>query len=139
MFSQCRHIPNCWNSVTEYVQGTKGSADISGSTIHLTDGPSWRYPHKKYPNPYQVEHDDLFASIRAGKPINEAESGAMSSMTAILGRMATYSGKVIEWDAAINSRISLLPEQFSFEATPRSLPDEHGNYARAVPGVTKVI
>jgi predicted dehydrogenase len=131
MFSYCRHIPNCWNSVTEYAQGTKGTADISGATIVVNGQDPWKYRGPNS-NPYQVEHDDLFASIRAGNPINEAEYGALSSMTAILGRMATYSGKMIKWTDAINSQISLMPKEFSFQATP-PVPSV------AVPGVTQVI
>ncbi len=140
MFSQCRHIPGCWNSVSEHAQGTKGSATISDATIQLDGkyGFAWHYSGKK-PDPYQVEHDDLFASIRSGNPINEGESGAKSTMTAILGRMCTYSGKEIAWNDAINSEISLLPDQLSFEATPKSLPDASGLYQLAVPGLTKVV
>jgi myo-inositol 2-dehydrogenase / D-chiro-inositol 1-dehydrogenase len=137
MFSQCRHIPGCWNSVSEHAQGTKGSADISSATINA-GGDAWRYRGSK-PDPYQVEHDDLFASIRAGSPINEAEYGAKSTMTAILGRMCTYSGKELTWDEAINSEISLAPEENSFAATPKSLPDANGMYQLAVPGLTKVV
>ena len=87
------------------------------------------FPARKA-NPYQVEHDDLFASIRNGTPINEAENGATSTMTSILGRMATYSGKVVKWDEAINSPISLMPKDFSFEATPLVLPGPDGMYPR---------
>src|SRR5690606_7753441 len=72
MFSQCRHIPTCWSSVTEHAHGTKGTADISNYSIRPTAGEPWRYRGRK-PNPYQVEHDDLFASIRAGTPLNEGE------------------------------------------------------------------
>ncbi len=138
MFSQCRHIPNCWNSVSEHAQGTKGTADISGARIESNGSEGWHYTGPR-PNPYQVEHDDLFASIRSGNPINEAEAGAKSSMTAILGRMCTYSGKEISWDAAIQSQISLLPDEFSFTATPKSLPDANGMYAVPLPGLTKVV
>ena len=136
MLSQCRHIPGCWNSVSEYAHGTKGTADISGYNIDADS--KWRYRGPK-PNPYQVEHDDLFASIRSGNPINEAEYGAKSTMTAILGRMCTYSGKEITWDEAINSDISLAPEEFSFDATPKSLPGPDGLYQVPVPGLTKVV
>ncbi len=136
MFSQCRHIPGCWNSVSEHAHGTKGTADISGEILSGND--KWRYRGDR-PNPYQVEHDDLFASIRAGNPYNEAEYGAKSTMTAILGRMCTYSGKELSWDEAINSDISLAPDEFSFDATPKSLPDSHGMYQVPVPGLTKVV
>ncbi len=138
MFSQCRHIPGCWNSVSEYAIGTKGTADISGAKITPAEGDDWRYRGPR-PDPYQVEHDDLFASIRAGNPINEAEFGAKSSMTAILGRMCTYSGKELTWDEALASNINLAPEEFSFDATPKSLPDANGLYQLAVPGLTKVV
>ncbi len=138
MFSQCRHIPDCWNSVSEHAQGTKGTANIGNGQIRVNGGEPWRY-RGPTPDPYQVEHDDLFASIRAGNPINEAEAGAKSSMTAILGRMATYSGKEIGWEQAINSKISLAPDEFSFEATPKSLPKADGFYALPVPGFTEVV
>jgi hypothetical protein len=138
MFSQCRHIPGCWNSVSEYAHGTKGIATISDASIRPNGGDAWRYRGPR-PDPYQVEHDDLFASIRAGNPINEAEAGAKSSMTAILGRMCTYSGKVITWDEAIASNLNLAPDEFSMQATPKSLPDANGLYQLAVPGITHVV
>ncbi len=136
MFSQCRHIPGCWNEVREFALGANGTADISGEIIKGKD--KWRYRGQR-PDPYQVEHDDLFAAIRSGTPYNEAEYGAKSSMTAILGRMCTYSGQALSWDEAINSDISLAPDEFSFDATPKSLPDSHGMYQLAVPGLTKVV
>ena len=64
-------------------------------------------------SPYQTEHDQLFASIRAGEVINNAEYGAKSTMTALLGRMATYSGKRIEWDEALSSKLELVPASAS--------------------------
>ncbi|MBI3838708.1 MAG: Gfo/Idh/MocA family oxidoreductase [Planctomycetia bacterium] len=141
MFSQCRHIPGCWNSVSEHAHGTKGTANIGNGMIKSTSGSTvetWRY-RGPTPDPYQVEHDDLFASIRSGNPINEAENGAKSTMTAILGRMCTYSGKEVTWDQAINSEINLAPDEFSFAATPKSLPDANGLYQLPVPGLTKVV
>ena len=131
MFSYCRHIANCWDSVTEHAHGTKGTADLSAATIQVKGGEKWRYRGLKR-NPYQVEHDDLFASIRAGTPYNEAENGAMSSMTAILGRLATYSGKVITLEQALNSEISLAPKEYAWNSTP-PVP------VVATPGVTQVV
>jgi predicted dehydrogenase len=140
MFSQCRHIPGCWNEVAEYAIGSKGTADIADGVITPKEGAAWKYPNRRRDrDPYQVEHDDLLASIRAGKPLNEAVDGANSTMTAILGRMCTYSGKEIKWDDGIHSKIDLQPEQYSFDATPKSLPDADGLYALAVPGLTKVV
>ncbi len=60
-------------------------------------------------------------------------------MTAIFGRMCTYSGKELTWDEALNSKISLLPDELSFAATPKSLPGADGMYQVALPGLTKVV
>jgi hypothetical protein len=60
-------------------------------------------------------------------------------MTAILGRMANYCGDRLTWDQALNSSISIMPKEFSFDATPQVLPDKDGNYPRAIPGITKVV
>lgn len=137
MYSQCRHIPNTWNNVSEFIHGTKGTANPGGQ-VYPTGGTAYRFegPSK---DPYQVEHDDLAAAIRQGLEYNEADNGAYSSMTSILGRMCTYSGKEITWDAAINSNISLMPKVFSFDADPPVLPREDGSYPIAVPGLSKVL
>jgi len=135
LFSQCRHIPGCWSSVSEHVTGTKGTCDIGGGTIRGTDQWRWKKPEKPV-DPYQQEHYDLFDAIRSNKPYNEAEMGAISSMTSILGRMCTYSGKMIEWKDAIESKIDLMPERFAWDAKPKSLPDENGRYQIAIPGKT---
>ena len=138
MFSQCRQMPGCWNSVSEHVQGSKGRADISGYEIRSGDA-TWKFKGKGK-DAYQQEHDDLFASIRAGKSLNEAEFGAFSTMTAILGRMATYGGKEVFWKDAIASDLKLANLNFSSmqdEAPVKPLPD--GTYAVPVPGATKVL
>ena len=137
MFSQCRHIEGCWSNVSEHVQGTTGKADISSGHIKSATE-DWRFKGRSG-NPYQVEHDDLQASIRAGKPINEAEFGALSSMTSILGRMCTYSGQMIEWEKALASNISLQPKEYNFKTDPPVMPNAEGFYAIAVPGISKVV
>ncbi len=137
MFSQCRHIQNCWSSVSEYAHGSRGSTNISGSQINSGDK-IWKYEGKRT-DPYQVEHDDLFAAIRSGTPYNEGENGAMSTMTAILGRLAVYGGKIVEMDQAMASQISLMPSEFSWEGIPVTVPNENGEYPIPVPGVTEVI
>ncbi len=141
LFSQCRHIPGCWNSVAEYVHGTQGYADVSGSKVYNTKGEVVYNFSKDGSNGHQQEHHDLFAEIRAGKRPNEGDYGALSTMTAIFGRMATYSGQMLEWDKALNSEIVVSPvEKYAtFQDTPPVMPDENGNYALPVPGVTKVV
>jgi predicted dehydrogenase len=138
MLSQCRHQPDCWKSITEHAHGTKGTCDISGARMTLRDGKDWRYNGRDR-NPYQVEHDHLFDAIRNNKPYNEAENGAKSTMTAILGRMATYSGQEIKWEDAIKSEIALRPEGYTFDSRPPTVPDADGRYPIPMPGKTKTV
>ena len=140
--SQCRHIRGTMRRVDEVFQGTKGSIEIGKGEITDLEGNSkYKYPKKwgEDPNPYQVEHNKLFASIRNGGVISDAENGAMSTLTAILGRMATYTGKKITMEEAFNSKLHLMPEKVTWETTPPSLPDSEGNYPIPMPGKTKMI
>jgi len=137
VFSQCRHIKGCWSSVSEHAHGTKGYCDVGG---HRITGPNeWRLPRGNAKDPYQQEHDDLFDAIRNNKPYNEAVRGAYSTMTSIMGRMATYSGTVVEWKDALNSEISIMPKEYDWNAQPPTLPDANGFYPVAMPGSTKVV
>ncbi|MCA9084626.1 MAG: Gfo/Idh/MocA family oxidoreductase [Planctomycetaceae bacterium] len=140
MFSQCRQIPGCVNQVAEFAHGDKGVAELSQVQCSIRQGAQeiWK-SERKAANPYQVEHDDLFDAIRNNKPYNEAVNGAMSTMTAILGRMATYSGKRIQWDEAIASELSLTTDAEDWNAAAPILPDEDGRYPVAKPGTTKVL
>jgi myo-inositol 2-dehydrogenase/D-chiro-inositol 1-dehydrogenase len=136
-FSECRHQPGCWSSVSEYAQGTKGRAEINGHKIFADD--QWRYRDQGAKDPYQQEHDDLFAAIRNNKEYSEAVYGAESTMSAILGRMAAYSGKELEWQAALDSKIELLPKELGWDKPTPVNPGPDGYYPRAVPGKTQVI
>ena len=138
LYSQCRHIRGCFNSVSEYVMGTKGHADVSGFKIFGKNAFRHRPERgERDPNPYQQEWDDLMDAIRNNKPYNEAEYGALSTMTSIMGRMATYSGVELTWDEAYNSKLDLHPESYAWDANPKSMPDENGRYPVAVPGDPK--
>ena len=89
-------------------------------------------------NPYQREHHDLQASLRGSGPyLCEGDYGATSSMTAVLGRMATYSGKLVTWDEAVQSELRLGPERYALDAEPPVRADATGAYTAAVPGLTK--
>jgi myo-inositol 2-dehydrogenase / D-chiro-inositol 1-dehydrogenase len=142
MLSCCRHIDGCWSQVAEYCDGTKGVSKVGtgrlAESYEKNANELWRYRGRRVAE-YQQEHDDLFASIRSGNPINEAEYGATSTMTAILGRMATYSGKVITWDEATASDIDLSPAEYAWDATPPVVPDDSGAYPVPVPGKTEVV
>ncbi|MCX2718783.1 Gfo/Idh/MocA family protein [Lentiprolixibacter aurantiacus] len=137
--SQCRHQPGTMSRVDEVFQGTKGSITLGSGLIQdLENKTLFQYPGKwgEDPNPYQVEHDRLFASIRNGGVIADAENAAKSTLTAIMGRMATYSGKKVSWEQALNANYQLVPESMSWESTPPVLPDEEGRYAIPQPGKT---
>ncbi|GAB6164060.1 Gfo/Idh/MocA family oxidoreductase [Thermostilla marina] len=137
MFSYCRQTPNCWNSIAEFVTGTKGAAQLGQAACRIeAGGNKWEARWVKK-NPYQVEHDVLFQAVREDLDHNEAEYGALSTMTAIMGRMATYSGQRILWDDAIASETALVPDRYAWDGTPPVLPDANGAYPSAVPGVTK--
>lgn len=145
--SQCRHQKNCENPVREEFVGTKGilyldnsgrcyANDFKGNSI-------WRYrpigPDRKDPDPYQTEHNELQDAILNGKKINNAYYVAESTMTSILGRFASYSGKDVKWDAAIKSEIQLMPNKVTWDTVPPTAPGPDGFYPVAIPGVTKVI
>ncbi len=138
MISQCRHMPDCWNSVSEHVHGSKGFADVSAGVIYDMDGNEiFKCKEGKGQREgHQQEHHDLFADLRNGILPNETEYGAKSTMTAIFGRLATYTGKELQWEDAINSEVSLADVDAFHgmnDAAPVK-PDENGNYPIPVPG-----
>jgi predicted dehydrogenase len=137
--SQCRHIKNTMAKVDELLVGTKGKIFAGEANIVDHKGKVlYQFDKKSENNPYQTEHDELFAAIAKGEyKFADAENGAKSTMTAVLGRMATYSGQVVSWDNAINSGISLQPKEYDFAAAPPVMPNAEGYYAVATPGVTK--
>ena len=104
--------------------------------MEFNDGSKWRYSGENK-NPYQVEHDVLFAAIREDTPHNEMEYGASSTMTAILGRYATYSGRSVSYQDALNTEVAPRPDEYAWTGTPPTVPDEEGNYPIARPGSTK--
>ena len=139
--SQCRHIPGTMSRVDELFVGTKGKIHCGAGRITDASGKTiYQFDRKKENNPYQTEHDELFAAIAKGEyKFADAENGAHSTMTSILGRMATYSGQVVDWNKAIVSGLDLHPKQYDWNAMPQVLPGADGFYPVAVPGVTKYV
>src|SRR5688572_17438035 len=137
--SQCRHIPGTMSKVDELLIGTKGSIQCGAANIVDSKGKVlFQFDKNTENDDYQNEHDELFAALAKGEyKFADAENGAKSTMTTILGRMATYSGQVVEWDKALNSGVNLQPATYDFNAAPPVLPDEQGWYKIATPGVTK--
>jgi predicted dehydrogenase len=133
-FAQCRQQAGCAGDISVNLWGTKGSGVLSErkNGLRLT-GPDLKYTHTgEVKNMYQVEHDELFAAIRSGKPINNGDYMSKNSLMAIMGRMATYTGQVVTWDMALNSKQDLSPPAYDWSV---KLPDP----PVAIPGVTKFV
>jgi myo-inositol 2-dehydrogenase/D-chiro-inositol 1-dehydrogenase len=142
--SQCRHFEGTTNRVDESFQGTKGkvylSANNSGILWDHKGKELYSHNTKGNANPYQTEHDELFAAIAKNEyKFWDAERVAKSCLTSIMGRYATYSGEIIKWDDALKAENSLFPEKLSWDAMPKVLPDPNGIYPVAKPGKTKAL
>lgn len=141
MFSECRHIAGCWNSVSEHAHGSKGSCDISKALIMDQKGNEvWQSDAEETNGKgWQQEHYDFFAALRRGELPNEVQYGAESTMTSIMGRMATYTGNIVQWDDAYENGKSLADFDaiHSFEDTAPIQPDENGQYKVPMPGKYK--
>lgn len=139
VYSQCAHFEGVTNRVDEQFQATKGRAYLSanGQAV-LWDAKGneiYRHEPKGNPNPYQQEHKELFEAISKGEyKFDNAEYGAYSTLTGIIGRIACYTGKVIKWDAALKSEIDIMPTNYAWDALPKILPKEDGSYLVAIPG-----
>jgi predicted dehydrogenase len=115
LMSQCRQIEGCDKSVSEALIGDKGTSQVDKYTI--TGAKAWKFGGTDN-RPYVQEHTDFIAAIRAGKPYNELKTVAESTLTAIMGRMSAYSGKVVTWDQALNSQEQLMPPNLTLGPLP---------------------
>lgn len=131
-FLGCRSQPGCYNENADYIIGAEGTCTIGRGPVPVIEGKTkWRY-RGEMNNMYQTEHDEFFASIRAGNPINDGTRMAHTTLMAIMGRMAAYTGKEITWDEALQSQESLVPENLDWD-TKLELPPI------ATPGMTKFL
>ncbi len=134
-FSYCRQQSGCHSEVSDTIFGTRGKANLLGpnrpQSYVITGENAWRCPAEpQRGDMYQIEHNEQFAAIRSGNPINEGEWMAKSSLMAIMGRMACYTGQVVTWEQALNSREDLTPpEGYRWDHAPATP-------AVARPGIT---
>ena len=140
-YCQARQQPGTWGEVSEHVHGTKAEMTLGegpwGEGAAATPR-TLRAKGLKGQNPYQREHDDLMASIRGAGPYRcEGDYGATAGLTAVMGRMATYSGQLVTWDDAVHSELHLAPDRYAMDARPPTIPDAEGNYPSAIPGITR--
>jgi predicted dehydrogenase len=122
-FSMCRQMAGCPNDVSDSIMGTRGTATllhpdrrreyrITGATPFSASAAARR------DDMFQHEHNELFASIRNGRPINNGEYMAKSTLMGIMGRTACYTGQVITWDQALNSTEDLMPARLEWGPMP---------------------
>jgi hypothetical protein len=136
MVAYVRQHGGCFNTVDDLILGTKGRCDpqrgrISGAT-------NWQYrgPQRAM---HDEEHVALFQAIRSGKPLNNGRYMVISTMLAVMARLAAYTGQSITWEQAMNSKLSLAPAAYTWDAAPPTLPDASGGYPIATPGVTRFV
>ncbi len=126
-----RQIPCQANENSDYISGSKGQGVITGGTVEIRTDTVWRYsgPNK---NMYQVEHDEMFAGIRSGVPVNDCEHMARSTMVGLMGRMAAYTGEEITWEQMLKSQENLFPQSLKWDGALAIEP-------MAVPGRNKFV
>ena len=116
-YHHCRHWVNTASQVKDYILGADGIADVFGNAISGKN--RWRFRSQKRPHDmYQSEHDEMFAAIRAGKPMNNGEQAANSTLLALMGRTAAYTGKVVTPAMILNSKEDLSPREYAFGPLP---------------------
>jgi predicted dehydrogenase len=129
VYFTCRQQDNCSVRVDERVLGTDGQSEVLKHELTDRAGKrKWRYRGEK-PSMYQQEHDELFASIRRGEPINNGHYMCNSTLVALLGRTAAYTGQTVTWEELLASREKLGPDQYAWGEAPE--------LSVAVPGKTK--
>ncbi len=131
-FVASRQIEGCYNENADYIQGNLGTCTIGRGPIPRIEGKNpWTFQGTKN-DMYQAEHDALFASIRQGKPINDGQRMATSTLLALMGRMAAYTGEQITWEQAMNSQERIFPEKVDWNASMPVRPMPR-------PGITKFL
>jgi myo-inositol 2-dehydrogenase/D-chiro-inositol 1-dehydrogenase len=127
-----RQIPGCYNENSDYILGTDGTCTIGKGPVPRIEGKTnWTFTGQNY-NMYQKEHDELFAAIRRNQPINNGKRMATSTLLAIMGRMAAYTGQQLTWEQALNSQLKLVPDHVDWNAS-------HPVDPIAQPGITKFV
>ena len=126
-----RQINNCYSENSDYLMGADGVGKSGWMDPVIRGKQAWRFRGEK-PGMYQVEHNELFASIRNGKPINDGDWMAQSTLMGIMGRMAAYTGQEVTWEDAMNSKEAIVPEKLDWKMKLDVAP-------MAVPGFTKLV
>ncbi|MEO8028062.1 MAG: gfo/Idh/MocA family oxidoreductase, partial [Bryobacteraceae bacterium] len=127
-----RQIEGCYNENADYIMGTKGVCTIGrGPNPRIEGANPWAFSGQKY-DMYQKEHDELFMAIRQDKPINDGFRMCSSTLLALMGRMAAYTGQTVTWEQVMNSQESIVPDKLTWDMS-------HPVRPMPLPGVNKVL
>jgi hypothetical protein len=136
VYGYCRDQLDCYNETSDVIFGTKGRA-LLPNRCRIEGQTKWRYSGPTA-NMYDVEHKELFDGIRSGKPVNNSNYMFTSTMLGILAQVVCYTGQDITWEQAMESKLSLSPARYAWDAQPPVLPDKNGNDPCAMPGAAKL-
>ena len=143
VYAFCRTTTGCYDEDSSIVLGSKGRCSVKACQIWGETNWRWRDtgndPHQS--DPYQIEHDKLFAGIRSGHPVNNGDYMARSTLTTIMGQISCYTGKEVSWDQVSASDFFYLlkPEDCHDGMEPPVKPGPDGSYPVYKPGQTKLI
>lgn len=131
VFGYCRDQEQCWNTTSDVLLGTKGRCNLLGYRIEGEK--PWHYEGPRA-NMYDVEHAELFASIRNGQPLNNGHYMCLSSALAIMAQIACYTGHVISWGQLMDSQRSFSLPRYAWDVEPPVKPGVDGRYPTALQG-----
>ncbi len=137
VYAFCRTTTGCYNDSSSTILGSKGKASVTGCRIRgETD---WRWTGRC--DPYQIEHNVLFAAIRSGQPVNNGDYMVPSTLTTIMGQISCYTGEEITWDQINKSNFYYepRPEDCYDEMIPPATLAANGSYPVPLPGRTQMI
>jgi predicted dehydrogenase len=137
IYAFCRTTTGCYDESSSIILGSKGKASLLNCRIWGEK--NWRWQGQC--DPYQIEHDRLFAAIRSGTPINNGDYMTRSTLTTIMGQISCYTGKQITWEEINASDFAFppKPEDCHDGMEPPVKPGPDGSYPVYIPGQTKLI
>ncbi len=136
MYALCRTTTGCYDESSSIILGSKGQARIL--ECRITGEKAWRWQGQA--DPYQIEHDKLFAAIRSGTPVNNGDYMTRSTLIGIMGQLSCYTGKEITWEQISKSNFQYTPkaEDCHDGMEPPVKPGPDGSYPVYMPGHTQL-
>jgi myo-inositol 2-dehydrogenase / D-chiro-inositol 1-dehydrogenase len=136
LYAMCRTQNGCYGDNSSVYMGTKGQCNLT--RCRISGEKPWHY-HGRGGNPYDLEHVALFSAIRSGNPVNCGDYMVPSTLTAVMGQLACYSGRELTWDQVAKSQFVFAPkvEDVRLDMEPPVKPDEKGWYPVPMPGITE--